>query len=146
MTTALRGHERRRGDGIPWLRSLCRVSTRAVGKPRTVPAVETLQRTRAPRMASARLTNMSSDTSTRPCFGMRKAMAAAEVGDEQKGEDRQPMSAPMSRLLAQNPSCTKILLPSTWPCAAQVPHSCRPRNILMFSAAILCSPVRGFVD
>ena len=31
--------------------------------------------------------DLSSDTSTRPSAGMREAMARAEVGDEQKGED-----------------------------------------------------------
>jgi threonine aldolase len=38
-------------------------------------------------MASNRLIDLSSDTSTRPSAGMRKAMAEAEVGDEQKAED-----------------------------------------------------------
>src|SRR6516164_7656497 len=31
--------------------------------------------------------DLSSDTATRPSAAMRKAMADAEVGDEQKGED-----------------------------------------------------------
>jgi threonine aldolase len=38
-------------------------------------------------MARNRLIDLSSDTATRPTAGMRKAMAEAEVGDEQKGED-----------------------------------------------------------
>src|SRR6478752_6093408 len=38
-------------------------------------------------MTSNRLIELSSDTSTRPSSGMRKAMAEAEVGDEQKSED-----------------------------------------------------------
>jgi threonine aldolase len=38
-------------------------------------------------MAANRIIDLSSDTSTRPSPGMRKAMAEAEVGDEQKGED-----------------------------------------------------------
>src|SRR5262249_16394156 len=38
-------------------------------------------------MPANRLIDLSSDTSTRPSAAMRKAMAAAEVGDEQKGED-----------------------------------------------------------
>lgn len=38
-------------------------------------------------MASNRLVDLSSDTATRPTPGMRKAMAEAEVGDEQKAED-----------------------------------------------------------
>jgi threonine aldolase len=38
-------------------------------------------------MPANRLIDLSSDTSTRPSNAMRKAMAEAEVGDEQKGED-----------------------------------------------------------
>jgi threonine aldolase len=38
-------------------------------------------------MARNRLIDLSSDTATRPSLGMRKAMADAEVGDEQRGED-----------------------------------------------------------
>ena len=38
-------------------------------------------------MARHGLIDLSSDTSTRPSPGMRKAMAEAEVGDEQKSED-----------------------------------------------------------
>jgi threonine aldolase len=38
-------------------------------------------------MATNRLIDLSSDTSTRPSAGMRKAMAEADVGDEQKAED-----------------------------------------------------------
>jgi threonine aldolase len=38
-------------------------------------------------VASNRLIDLYSDTSTRPSPGMRKAMAEAEVGDEQRGED-----------------------------------------------------------
>ncbi len=38
-------------------------------------------------MASRRLIDLSSDTSTRPSSDMRRAMAEAEVGDEQKAED-----------------------------------------------------------
>ena len=34
-----------------------------------------------------RLIDLSSDTATRPSAGMRRAMAEAEVGDEQRGED-----------------------------------------------------------
>lgn len=37
--------------------------------------------------AQNRLIDLYSDTQTRPCPGMRKAMAEAEVGDEQRGED-----------------------------------------------------------
>ncbi|HZE01384.1 MAG TPA: beta-eliminating lyase-related protein, partial [Pseudonocardiaceae bacterium] len=33
------------------------------------------------------LINLYSDTQTRPVEAMRAAMAAAEVGDEQRGED-----------------------------------------------------------
>lgn len=38
-------------------------------------------------MSSAPLVNLYSDTQTRPTAGMRAAIAAAEVGDEQRGED-----------------------------------------------------------
>src|SRR5258705_4449310 len=38
-------------------------------------------------MASNRLADLFSDTATRPTPGMRKAIAEAEVGDEQKPED-----------------------------------------------------------
>ncbi len=38
-------------------------------------------------MSRNRLLDFLSDTSTRPTLGMRKAMAEAEVGDEQRGED-----------------------------------------------------------
>ena len=38
-------------------------------------------------MQANRLVDLSSDTSTRPSVAMRKAMAEAEVGDEQKAED-----------------------------------------------------------
>ena len=38
-------------------------------------------------MAANRLIDLSSDTATRPSTGMRKAMAEAEVGDEQIGAD-----------------------------------------------------------
>lgn len=38
-------------------------------------------------MSRNRLLDFYSDTSTRPSPGMRKAMAEAEVGDEQRGED-----------------------------------------------------------
>src|SRR5262249_10556917 len=38
-------------------------------------------------MTRNRLIDLFSDTATRPTPGMRQAMAAAEVGDEQMGED-----------------------------------------------------------
>lgn len=38
-------------------------------------------------MTRSRLIDLYSDTSTRPTSAMRQAMASAEVGDEQKGED-----------------------------------------------------------
>jgi threonine aldolase len=38
-------------------------------------------------MSRNRLIDLSSDTATRPSAGMRRSMAEAEVGDEQKGED-----------------------------------------------------------
>jgi len=38
-------------------------------------------------MAASYRIDLVSDTSTRPCAAMRRAMAEAEVGDEQRGED-----------------------------------------------------------
>jgi threonine aldolase len=38
-------------------------------------------------MTQNRLIDLYSDTQTRPSFGMRKVMAEADVGDEQRGED-----------------------------------------------------------
>ncbi|MCB1744887.1 MAG: threonine aldolase family protein [Gammaproteobacteria bacterium] len=38
-------------------------------------------------MSTANVINLYSDTQTRPCAAMREAMAGAEVGDEQRGED-----------------------------------------------------------
>lgn len=46
-------------------------------------------------MSSSRFVDLFSDTVTRPTAGMRRAMAEAEVGDEQKGED------PTTRTLEQ---------------------------------------------
>lgn len=38
-------------------------------------------------MSTAKVVDLRSDTVTRPCAGMRRAMAAAEVGDDVYGED-----------------------------------------------------------
>jgi len=43
--------------------------------------------------------DLSSDTATRPTPGMREAIARAEVGDEQRGED--PSTAQLEKLAAQ---------------------------------------------
>ena len=40
-----------------------------------------------PSPANNRLIDLYSDTQTKPSPGMRKAMAEADVGDEQRGED-----------------------------------------------------------
>jgi threonine aldolase len=42
---------------------------------------------RRPALSTNRLIDLYSDTQTKPSAGMRKAMADAEVGDEQRGED-----------------------------------------------------------
>ena len=49
-------------------------------------------------MARPLLVNLYSDTQTRPSEGMRAAMAAAEVGDEQRGED--PTTSELERRVA----------------------------------------------
>ena len=49
-------------------------------------------------MAQPPLVNLYSDTQTRPSDGMRAAMAAAEVGDEQRGED--PTTSELERRVA----------------------------------------------
>ncbi|MDN3519423.1 GntG family PLP-dependent aldolase [Aquisalimonas lutea] len=48
---------------------------------------------------SAGFVDLVSDTSTRPCEAMRRAMAVAEVGDEQRGED--PSVNALCRRVAQ---------------------------------------------
>jgi len=77
-------------------------------------------------MASNRLIDLSSDTATRPSPGMRKAMAEAEVGDEQKGEDPST-NALQERVAALLGKEAAVLLPSGTMCnqIALLVH-CRP--------------------
>jgi threonine aldolase len=77
-------------------------------------------------MAQHRLIDLSSDTSTRPSPGMRKAMAEAEVGDEQKSEDptTNALQDRVASLLAKEAA---VFLPSGTMCnqIALLVH-CRP--------------------
>jgi len=62
-------------------------------------------------MARHGLIDLSSDTSTRPSPGMRKAMAEAEVGDEQKSEDP-TTNALQERVATLLTKETAVFLPS----------------------------------
>src|SRR5258705_4423713 len=77
-------------------------------------------------MASYRLIDLSSDTSTRPSPGMRRAMAEAEVGDEQKSEDP-TTNALQERVAALLGKEAALFLPSGTMCnqIALLAH-CRP--------------------
>jgi threonine aldolase len=77
-------------------------------------------------MARDRLIDLSSDTSTRPSPGMRKAMAEAEVGDEQKSEDP-TTNALQERVAALLAKEAAVFLPSGTMCnqIALLVH-CRP--------------------
>src|SRR6476620_6686851 len=77
-------------------------------------------------MTSNRLIDLSSDTSTRPSSGMRKAMAEAEVGDEQKAEDP-TTNALQERVAALLGKEAAVFLPSGTMCnqIALLVH-CRP--------------------
>jgi threonine aldolase len=77
-------------------------------------------------MASNRLIDLVSDTATRPSPGMRKAMAEAEVGDEQKGEDP-TTNALQERVAALLGKEAAVFLPSGTLCnqIALLVH-CRP--------------------
>lgn len=55
--------------------------------------------------------DLSSDTQTRPTGGMRAAMAEAEVGDEQKGEDPS-VNALCERMVALLGKEAAVFLPS----------------------------------
>ena len=66
-------------------------------------------------MASNKLIDLSSDTSTRPSLRMRKAMAEAEVGDEQKGEDP-TTNALQERVAALLGKESAVFLPSGTMC------------------------------
>src|SRR5262245_22221220 len=80
----------------------------------------------ASRMAQHRLIDLSSDTSTRPSTGMRRAMAMAEVGDEQKSEDP-TTNALQERVAALLAKEAAVFLPSGTMCnqIALLVH-CRP--------------------
>ena len=77
-------------------------------------------------MATNRLIDLSSDTSTRPSPGMRKCMADAEVGDEQKAEDP-TTNALQERVAALLGKEAAVFLPSGTMCnqIALLVH-CRP--------------------
>jgi threonine aldolase len=77
-------------------------------------------------MASNRLIDLSSDTATRPSAAMRKAMAEAEVGDEQKAEDP-TTNALQERVAALLGKEAAVFLPSGTMCnqIALLVH-CRP--------------------
>src|SRR4029078_9066152 len=77
-------------------------------------------------MARHGLIDLSSDTSTRPSPGMRKAMAEAEVGDEQKAEDP-TTNALQERVGEQLGQEAAVFLPSGAMCnqIAMLVH-CRP--------------------
>ena len=77
-------------------------------------------------MAANRIVDLSSDTSTRPSPGMRKAMAEAEVGDEQKAEDP-TTNALQERVAALLGKEAAMFLPSGTMCnqIALLVH-CRP--------------------
>lgn len=77
-------------------------------------------------MSPNRLIDLSSDTATRPSPGMRKAMAEAEVGDEQRGED--PSTSTLEqRVAALLGKEAAVFLPSGTMCnqIALLVH-CRP--------------------
>ena len=77
-------------------------------------------------MAANRIVDLSSDTATLPSPRYRKAMAEAEVGDEQKGEDptTNALQARVAELLGKEAA---VFLPSGAMCnqIAMLVH-CRP--------------------
>ena len=81
-----------------------------------------------------RLIDLYSDTQTKPSAGMRKAMAEAEVGDEQRGEDptTNRLNERVADLLGKE---TAVFLPSGTMCnqIAMLVH-CRPGDEIMGSA------------
>src|SRR6478736_8748338 len=94
----------------------------------------------APRVNNARI-NLYSDTQTRPSAAMREAMARAEVGDEQRGEDPtvNRLCERMAALLGKEAA---MFLPSGTMCnvIATLTH-CRPGDEILAheSAHILTS-------
>lgn len=84
--------------------------------------------------APNRLIDLYSDTQTRPSPGMRKAMAEAEVGDEQRGED--PTTNRLQDMVAElTGKEAAVFLPSGTMCnqIAMLVH-CRPGDEIMGSA------------
>lgn len=84
--------------------------------------------------APNRLIDLYSDTQTKPSAGMRKAMAEAEVGDEQRGEDPSTnrLQDRIADLLGKEAA---VFLPSGTMCnqIAMLVH-CRPGDEIMGSA------------
>lgn len=84
--------------------------------------------------APNRLIDLYSDTQTRPSPGMRKAMANAEVGDEQRGEDPSTnrLQDRVAELLGKDAA---VFLPSGTMCnqIAMAVH-CRPGDEIIGSA------------
>ena len=84
--------------------------------------------------AQNRLIDLYSDTQTRPSAGMRKAMAEAEVGDEQRGEDptTNRLQERVAELVGKEAA---IFLPSGTMCnqIAMLVH-CRPGDEIIGSA------------
>ena len=84
--------------------------------------------------ASNRLIDLYSDTQTRPSPGMRKAMAEAEVGDEQRGED--PTTNQLQERVAELVGMeAAVFLPSGTMCnqVAMAVH-CRPGDEIVGAA------------
>ena len=81
-----------------------------------------------------RLIDLYSDTQTKPSSGMRKAMAEAEVGDEQRGEDptTNRLQERVAELLGKEAA---VFLPSGTMCnqIAMLVH-CRPGDEIIGSA------------
>lgn len=84
-------------------------------------------------MANTIRIDLSSDTATRPSPGMREAMAAAEVGDEQKREDPS-VNALCQRVAALLGKEAAVLLPSGIMCnlVAILTH-CRPGDEIILA-------------
>ena len=84
--------------------------------------------------AKNRLIDLYSDTQTKPSAGMRRAMAEAEVGDEQRGEDPSTnrLQERVADLLGKEAA---VFLPSGTMCnqIAMLVH-CRPGDEIMGSA------------
>ena len=93
-------------------------------------------------MASNRLIDLFSDTATRPSPGMRKAMAEAEVGDEQKAEDP-TTNALQDRVAALLGKEAAVFLPSGTMCnqIALLVH-CRPGDEVIGPPTRMSSPPR----